>query len=153
MKQKLLAILTGAALLAGCECGPEDQNVNVASASVTPGTAEDFRTNIKDRVFFAFNKSHLTPEAHKTLESQAGWLKTYANTNVVVEGHCDERGTREYNQALGAHRAHSVKKSLSHHGVHAKRIQTISYGKDKTVVEGHDDAAWAQNRTAITVVQ
>jgi peptidoglycan-associated lipoprotein len=152
MKQKLLAILTGAALLAGCECGPEDQNVNVGSAA-TPGTAEDFRTNIKDRVFFVLNKSNLTPEAHKTLESQAGWLKTYANTNVVVEGHCDERGTREYNQALGARRAASVKKGLAHHGVNKKRIQTISYGKDKPVVDGHDETAWAQNRTAITVVQ
>lgn len=152
MKQKLLAILAGATLLAGCECGPEDHNVNVGSA-VTPGTAEDFRTNIKDRVFFALNKSHLTPESHKILESQAGWLKTYANTNVVVEGHCDERGTREYNQALGAHRAASVKKDLVRHGVNVKRIQTISYGKDKPVVDGHDENAWAQNRTAVTVVQ
>ncbi|MEI8295754.1 MAG: peptidoglycan-associated lipoprotein Pal [Alphaproteobacteria bacterium] len=152
MKQKLLAILTGAALLAGCECGQEDQNVIIGSAP-TPGTAEDFRLNIKDRVFFPLNKSNLTTEAHETLKSQAGWLKTYANTNIIVEGHCDERGTLEYNQALGAHRAASVKKNLSHLGVNSKRIQTISYGKSKPPVDGHNESAWAQNRTAVTVVE
>lgn len=151
MRNKILAVIGSALLLAACETGP-DQNVTVGSAA-TPGTPEDFKTNIKDRVFFDVNKSHISVESKKALEMQAGWLKTYANTNAVVEGHCDERGTREFNQALGARRAAAVVKGLSHHGIHRNRLKAISYGKDKPLVDGTGEAVWAQNRVAVTVIQ
>lgn len=151
MRNKILAVMGSALLLAACETGP-DQSVNVGSTA-TPGTAEDFKLNIKDRVFFDTNKSHISAESKKSLEAQAGWLKTYANTNAVVEGHCDERGTREFNQALGARRAASSLKALVHLGIHKDRLKAVSYGKDKQPVAGTGEAVWAQNRTAITVIQ
>lgn len=146
-----MAILGAAVLLAACESDP-NQNVDVGSAP-QPGSSEDFRRNVKDRVFFALNKATLSHEAKQNVDSQVQWLKTYGNTNVVVEGHCDERGTREFNQALGAKRANAVKHALTHKGVKKARIKTISYGKDRPPVAGTGEAVWAQNRTAITVVQ
>lgn len=152
MKKQLLATLGLVLALAACESGM-DQNVNVGSAA-TPGTAEDFRANIKDRVFFGLNKSQLTPEAKIILQAQAGWLKTYGNTHAVIEGYCDERGTREYNLALGARRAGSVRKGLIHDGgINAKRLKTKSFGKDNPPVSGTGEDVWAQNRTAVTVIQ
>lgn len=151
MRKKLLGILGPVLLLTACESGPSQKNVNVGS-SVTPGTSEDFRTNVKDRIFFDFNKCNITPEAQKVLESQASWLKTYPNTLATVEGHCDERGTREYNLALGKRRAEAVKKNLGNVGISKKRIKTISYGKDKPSVIGTGEEVWQKNRTAITII-
>lgn len=152
MRNKILSVLALGTLLAACECGPEQQEVNVGSAP-QPGTAEDFKQNIKDRVFFAFNKSNISAESARVLEAQAGWLKTYPNTTVTVEGHCDSRGTREYNLALGARRANSAAKELGKLGVDKARVKTISYGKDKPfVADAHTEEQHAENRVAVTVV-
>ncbi|MBM3468477.1 MAG: peptidoglycan-associated lipoprotein [Alphaproteobacteria bacterium] len=151
MKKQLLSILTTGLVLAACECAP-DQNVSVGQIG-GPGTPEDFKANIKDRVFFAFNKSNITPESEKTLEAQAGWLKTYPATKAVVAGHCDARGTREYNQALGARRAHAAQKSLVRFGVDKHRLRTLSYGKDNPLVAGDTEEVYAQNRAAVTTIE
>lgn len=151
MRNKILSILATGALLAACECAPE-QEVNVGSAP-QPGTTEDFKQNIKDRVFFAFNKSTVSAESARVLEAQAGWLKTYPNTTATVEGHCDDRGTREYNLALGARRAHAVSKDLTKLGVDKARLKTISYGKDRPLVaDAQTEDQHAQNRVAITAI-
>jgi peptidoglycan-associated lipoprotein len=151
MRNKILGLLAPLGLLAACECAP-DQAVNVGSG-ITPGTAEDFKANIPDRIFFAYNKSHVTEEGKATLEKQAGWLKTYPATKAVVAGHCDPRGTREYNLALGERRAHAAKKSLGHMGITHNRLRTISYGKDNPLVPGDTEEVYAQNRAAVTTIE
>ncbi|MDG5494233.1 MULTISPECIES: peptidoglycan-associated lipoprotein Pal [Azospirillaceae] len=117
-----------------------------------PGSAEDFVVNVGDRVFFGFDKSDLTPEATATLDRQAAWLKQYQGVTVTVEGHADERGTREYNLALGERRATAVKNYLTALGVDGARVQTISYGKERPAVVGSNEAAWTQNRRGVTVI-
>lgn len=149
MRNKILSILATGTLLAACECGPE-QELNSSSAP-QPGTAEDFKQNIKDRVFFAYNKSNISAESARVLEAQAGWLKTYPNTTATVEGHTDNRGTREYNLALGARRANAAQKALFEQGVEKSRVKTISYGKDRPLVaDAQTEDQHAQNRVAIT---
>lgn len=150
MRNKIISAMALCALLAGCECAPETEMV--VSSGPVPGTAEDFKANIKDRVFFAFNKSNISAESKHTLEAQAGWLKAYPNTSGVVEGHCDSRGTREYNLALGKRRAHAAQHELGALGVDHNRMKTVSYGKDRPVVAGETEEAHAQNRVAITVI-
>lgn len=150
MHKKVIGVLAVAGLLAGCECSPEKEVV--AACAPTPGTAEDFKANIKDRVFFEFNKKHLTDESKKTLESQAAWFKTYPTTTGVVEGHADARGTREYNLALGKHRAHAAQNQLVKNGVTKDRLKAVSYGKDRLFAQGETEEAHAQNRVAVTVV-
>jgi len=118
-----------------------------------PGSAEDFVLNVGDRVFFAFDKYNLTPESRQTLERQAAWLKSYPSVTVTVEGHCDERGTREYNLALGERRANAAKAYLVALGIDENRLTTISYGKERPEALGSNEAAWAQNRRSVTVVQ
>jgi peptidoglycan-associated lipoprotein len=118
-----------------------------------PGTQEDLVVNVGDRVFFAYNESDLSSEARATLDRQAAWLKKYGTVNITVEGHCDERGTREYNLALGERRATAVKNYLVADGIGAGRVKTISYGKERPAVVGSNEAAWAQNRRGVTVVQ
>lgn len=153
-----LGLFSASLLLAGCEstsdeCSEAKETVNVAQGP-TPGSAEDFRATGKDRVFFHFDRSHITEDASKILGQQAAWLSKYNNTKVVVEGHCDERGTREYNQALGAARAAAAQAVLASHGVDANRMTTISYGKDKPqVANAATEEDHARNRVAITVVQ
>ncbi len=117
-----------------------------------PGTQEDLVVNVGDRVFFTFNESSLSTEAQATLDRQATWLKKYGSARVSIEGHCDERGTREYNLALGERRATAVKNYLVAAGISADRISTVSYGKERPAVVGSNEAAWAQNRRAVTVV-
>jgi peptidoglycan-associated lipoprotein len=151
MRSKVLSLLVTGLLVVGCECAP-DQSVNVGQVG-GPGTPEDFKANIKDRVFFGFNKSHITEESKKTLEAQSGWLKTYPATKAVVAGHCDARGTRAYNQALGERRAHAAKKTLVHMGVDHNRLRTLSYGKDNPLVAGDTEEVYAQNRAAVTTVE
>jgi len=116
------------------------------------GSKEDFVVNVGDRVFFDFDKFDLKPEAQATLKKQAAWLQKYASVAVTVEGHADERGTREYNLALGERRANAVKDYLSALGVARTRINIISYGKERPVALGHDEAAWSQNRRAVTTL-
>jgi peptidoglycan-associated lipoprotein len=117
------------------------------------GTQEHLVVNVGDRVFFDFDKSNLSNEAEKTVERLAAWLKDYPQTTVTVEGHADERGTREYNLALGARRANSVKDYLIVLGIDPNRIETVSYGEERPAVLGSNEKAWAQNRRAVFVVE
>ena len=121
-------------------------------SNVIAGLEEDFVQNAGDRVFFAFDHSDITPEAQAILQRQADWLKRYPNITLTVEGHCDDRGTREYNLALGERRASAAKRVLVALGVAANRIQTISYGKERPIVVGDNEQAWAQNRVGISVI-
>src|SRR5690606_13012106 len=114
---------------------------------------EDLAQNVGDRVFFGYDRYDLAAEARATLEKQATWLQQYPNLVITIEGHADERGTREYNLALGERRANSVKNYLVALGVPASRITTISYGKERPAVVGSDEMAWSQNRRGVTVVQ
>ena len=122
------------------------------TAGPMPGTQEDLVVNVGDRVFFDFDKSVITAASEKTLKRQVAWLKQYASVSVTVEGHCDERGTREYNLALGERRAAAVKNFLVALGIDANRVAIISYGKERPDALGHNEAAWAQNRRGTTDV-
>ncbi len=121
-------------------------------AGPTPGSQEDLVVNVGDRVFFDFDKHDVTSDAQSTLERQAAWLKTNPAVTITIEGHCDERGTREYNLALGERRANSVKDYLVALGIDPGRVKTLSYGKERPVALGSNDAAWAQNRRGVSVV-
>ncbi len=118
-----------------------------------PGTQQDLVVNIGDRIFFGFDKYDLTFDAKDSIEKQSMWLKKYPHINVVIEGHCDERGTREYNLALGDRRAMAVRNYLIALGVESERVQTISYGKERPSVMGSDERSWAQNRRGVLVIQ
>jgi peptidoglycan-associated lipoprotein len=117
-----------------------------------PGSAADLQQNVGDRVFFKTDQSGVDPEGQKTLQRQADWLKRYPNVTVTIEGHCDERGTREYNLALGARRSNSVRDFLVSHGVNPARITTISYGKERPIDPGTGEEAWAHNRNGHTAI-
>ncbi len=119
----------------------------------SPGTQADLVVNVGDRVFFETDSSDLTLSARTTLENQAAWLQQYPNLTVTVEGHADERGTREYNLALGERRANSARNYLVALGVSASRITTLSYGKERPAVPGSNATSWAQNRRSVTKVQ
>lgn len=164
----LLAVLVLVTGLAGCSKketaaggvdaagntgGQQTQMDSTNTSGVVPGSQQDLVVNVGDRVFFGYDQFDLTPEARGTIERQAQWLKTYANVNVMVEGHCDERGTREYNLALGEKRATAVRNYLVANGVAPTRIQSISYGKERPAVLGADETSWAQNRRGVLVVQ
>lgn len=116
------------------------------------GTQEVLVSSVGDRVFFTFNSSDLTANAQRTLARQADWLKDNPNVNITIEGHADERGTREYNLALGEQRATSVKNFLTKNGVSPSRVTTISYGKEHPEFLGSNEAAWSKNRRAVSVV-
>lgn len=151
---KSLAVVSALFLLAACESGLGGGNANGGGAggTATPGTQEDLTQNVGDRVFFETADATLSSEAQATLAKQAEWLKTNATVNLTVEGHCDERGTREYNIALGERRASVTKRFLVDKGIPASRISTISYGKERPAVVGSDESAWSQNRRAVSVV-
>ena len=108
--------------------------------------------NVGDRVFFNYDSSELDADAQELLQDQVAWLKQHSNVSIIVEGHCDERGTREYNLALGEKRAQSVKNYLISLGISTDRVTTISYGKERPAVIGSNDGAWAQNRRSVTIV-
>ena len=127
--------------------------VNAGVPASGPGSLQDFVISAGDRVYFDFDSYDLRPEAQQTLAQQAQWLNRYPNVQVIIEGNADERGTREYNLALGARRANSVAEFLVARGVSAGRIQTISYGKERPIAEGSDEEAWAKNRNARTNFQ
>jgi peptidoglycan-associated lipoprotein len=161
MNLRSLTLLAAVLLVAACA---EDQTNKGAttgtgggggsqtSTAAQPGTEGDLVANVGDRVFFDYNKSDIKPEGRQILQRQADWMKKYTNVTVTVEGHCDERGTREYNLALGERRATAVKKMLVALGVAANRVSTISYGKERPAQPGSTEAAWAQNRRGVTVV-
>jgi peptidoglycan-associated lipoprotein len=124
-----------------------------APGSATPGSAQDFTVNVGDRVFFETDQSTLTTTAQATLDLQAQWLARYPRYAILIEGHADERGTREYNFALGARRAQAVRDYLAARGVDAGRIRTVSYGKERPVAACPDPSCQAQNRRAVTVLE
>jgi peptidoglycan-associated lipoprotein len=155
MKFKALGAFAGLALLAACS-HPATQASNGTGAEATgpvPGSEQDLVANVGDRVFFAFDKSALSSDSDATLGHQAAWLAKYPSVNVLVAGNADERGTETFNLALGQKRADSARDYLVAQGVSAARVQTTSYGKDRPVASGHDEASWQQNRNAITSVQ
>ena len=121
-------------------------------AAAVPGSEQDFTVNVGDRVFFSEDQSTLTPEAQETLRRQAAWLNKYPKVTVQVEGHADERGTREYNIALGERRATAARNFLVSQGIDARRVATISYGKERPAVLGSNEGAWRQNRRGVAVV-
>jgi len=129
------------------------ENTQQPGDGIVPGSRADFlRSVTSDTVHFALDQYDLDPESQSILNSQLAWLQRYPNVTVTIEGHCDERGTREYNLALGDRRANSVKNFLVTRGIAATRITTISYGKERPIALGSDEASWAQNRRAVTVV-
>jgi len=118
------------------------------SQGPTPGSVEDFRVSVGDRVFFGYDRFDLTPEARQVLERQAAWLRRYPNVRLLVAGNCDERGTREYNLALGARRAAAARDYLTSLGIEAGRMETVSYGKERPVDPRSQEEAWSVNRNA-----
>jgi peptidoglycan-associated lipoprotein len=121
-------------------------------SSIVPGSAEDLRVNVGDTVHFAYNEYNIEDSDRATLQRQATWLQKYPSIRVTVEGDCDERGTREYNLALGARRANAVKEYLVSLGVSAARIDTISYGKEHPICAESTEDCWAQNRRGVTSI-
>lgn len=164
MWTKIIGVLCGLLLLAACSSAPETAPGGppggpgaggpggIGSRNALPGSQQDLEASAGDRVFFAFDRSDITPESQQILERQADWLRRYPNVTVTIEGHCDERGTREYNLALGERRAQAVKNVLVALGIPASRISTISYGKERPAVVGSSEEAYAQNRRAVTTV-
>lgn len=177
MGARILSLLAVLVIVTGCSSTPSDTgsvttdgNLNAADSAapvfgtegatptntagnVIPGSQQDLVVNVGDRVFFGYDQYDMSGEARSTVERQAQWLKQYGSVSVTVEGHADERGTREYNLALGEKRAMAVRNYLIANGVDPSRIQTISYGKERPAVLGSDEASWAQNRRGVLVVQ
>ena len=161
LKKLLLLVVTGF-LLASCAATNTQQGGDVDAASsssssgsdssITAGTQEDLIVNVGDRVFFEFDSSELTVDAQATLDAQAAWLMQYPDTNITIEGHADERGTREYNLALGDKRAFAVYSYLAQAGIDTNRMEYISWGKERPEVVGSDETAYSQNRRGVTTV-
>ena len=127
-------------------------NTTLGGPSIEPGSQEDLIVNVGDRDFFAYNSAELDSDAQQLLHEQAAWLKQNYETSITIEGHCDERGTREYNLALGEQRAQAVKNWFILLGVDSSRLSTISYGKERPAFIGSNDGAWSQNRRSVTTV-
>ena len=161
LKKLLLLVVTGF-FLASCAATNTQQGGDVDAASsstssgsdssITAGTQEDLIVNVGDRVFFEFDSSELTVDAQSTLDAQAAWLMQYPDTNITIEGHADERGTREYNLALGDKRAFAVYSYLAQAGIDTNRMEYISWGKERPEVIGSDETAYSQNRRGVTTV-
>ena len=149
-KLSAAAMLAVAVLGAGC-AGKQQPNTGVAGQA-TPGSPQDFQVNVGDRVFFETDSSALTQQAVGTLDRQVQWLQQYPRYTFVIEGHADERGTREYNLALGARRATAARDFMISRGIAASRMRTISYGKERPVAVCNDISCWSQNRRAVTVL-
>jgi len=169
MRFRFLTIFAAALLLAACGTSSDESGGTMGTGTTattstttapsmtsipgpTPGSQEHLVVNVGDRVFFDFDKSDLKPEARATVEALAAWMNNYPATTLTLEGHCDERGTREYNLALGERRANAVRDYLVALGVDSSRLSTISYGKERPAVLGSNEEAWAQNRRAVFVV-
>jgi len=154
-----LSAVCAALLLAACESKPPAASeappgppAPTTTSNVVPGSEEDLRVNVGDTVHFAYDRYDIQPDDQNTLQRQAAWLQKYPDVRVTIEGHCDERGTREYNLALGARRANAVKQVLVADGVSPARIDTISYGKERPICTESTEECWAQNRRGVTVV-
>ena len=148
---KLAAVLAVALSMGACANKNPFGGDAMANAA-TPGSQQDFVVNVGDRVFFETDSTDLTPQSRATLDKQAQWLTRYAQYAFMIEGHADERGTREYNLALGARRAQTVRDYLISRGIAANRMNTISYGKERPVAICDDISCWSQNRRAVTVL-
>ncbi|HEX7074985.1 MAG TPA: peptidoglycan-associated lipoprotein Pal [Hyphomicrobiaceae bacterium] len=149
---RVWAIVLLAVSAAGCANTAQEAGLGPGRGPATPGSQRDFVQNVGDIVYFSTDSSELTPEAQQTLNGQARWLRQYPQYTITIEGHADERGTREYNIALGARRATAVRNYLVQNGVNANRIRTISYGKERPVAVCNDISCWSQNRRAQTVL-
>ena len=152
---KFAAMIVAGLSLAACANKPDQMagaNAGLGAGNAAPGSAQDFVVNVGDRVFFESDSSELTPQSIATLDKQAQWLGRYNRYAFTVEGHADERGTREYNIALGARRAQAVRDYLTSRGVESNRMRTISYGKERPVAVCNDISCWSQNRRSVTVL-
>ena len=147
---KLAAVL--AVALSMGACANKNLGMDANASAATPGSQQDFVVNVGDRVFFDSDQTDLSPQAVATLDKQIQWLQTYPRYQFTIEGHADEGGTREYNIALGARRAQSVKAYMTAHGIDPSRMRTISYGKERPVAVCNDISCWSQNRRAVTVL-
>lgn len=164
MRFKFLSLIAAVALVSACQTAPDEKASTAGSGSaaatgsgtgapgVAKGSQEDLTVSAGDRVHFDFDKFNLDAGDKATLDKQAAWLQKNSTVSVTLEGHCDERGTREYNLALGERRANSVKDYLVAAGIGVARIKVISYGKERPVAVGSNEEAWAQNRRAVTKV-
>ena len=144
----LLAALT----VAACANKANELAAGVGGGAAVPGSQQDFVVNVGDRVFFETDSTDLTIQSRTTLDKQAQWLANYNRYAFTIEGHADERGTREYNIALGARRAQAVRDYLASRGIEPSRMRTISYGKERPVAVCDDISCWSQNRRAVTVL-
>jgi len=157
---KLAVALPLAAMIAITGCAkkkPLPDNVSQlgvgnSAGSASPGSTQDFTVNVGDRIFFTTDSTSLTAQARQTLDKQASWLSRYGNYRITIEGHADERGTREYNLALGARRAAATRDYLASRGINRGRMRTISFGKERPVAVCNDISCWSQNRRAVTVL-
>jgi peptidoglycan-associated lipoprotein len=152
---QLAAALAATLALAACASNPAGTDTAAGygrGGAGTPGSPQDFVVNVGDRVFFETDSTELTTQARATLDKQAQWLTTYNRYSFTLEGHADERGTREYNIALGARRAQAVREYLAARGVEGMRMRTISYGKERPVAVCNDISCWSQNRRVVTVI-
>ncbi len=149
MFKKLLLLVATGFFLASCAATNTNQG---GDASINSGTQEDLIVNVGDRVFFEFDSAELTVDAQSTLDAQAAWLMQYSDTNITIEGHADERGTREYNLALGDKRTFAVYTYLAQAGVDTNRMEYMSWGKERPEVVGSDETAYSQNRRSVTLV-
>jgi peptidoglycan-associated lipoprotein len=149
---RLAAALAAALAISACAKNAADDAQANAAGMATPGSQQDFVVNVGDRVFFETDATELTPQSRATLDKQAQWLTNYGQYIFTIEGHADERGTREYNIALGARRAQTVRDYLTSRGIAATRMRTISYGKERPVAVCNDISCWSQNRRAVTVL-
>jgi peptidoglycan-associated lipoprotein len=157
-----LAVAASLIVLAGCTTKPQanseapppmsSSSETTTQSNIVPGSAEDLRVNVGDTVHFAYDKYDIQDEDRGTLQKQAAWLGKYPAVRVSIEGHCDERGTREYNLALGARRANAVKEYLVSLGVSSARLDTISYGKERPMCSQSNEDCWAQNRRGVTTI-
>ncbi|HEY8873390.1 MAG TPA: peptidoglycan-associated lipoprotein Pal [Stellaceae bacterium] len=159
MLLRFIAVAGAFLMLAACSSTPEPGASGPGgpggpggSSRFGPGSQQDLAATAGDRVFFAYDRSDISSEAQQILQRQSGWLKRYPNVSVTIEGHTDERGTREYNLALGERRAQAVKNVLVALGIPAARVSTISYGKERPEVPHSDDQSYAQNRRGVTTV-
>lgn len=162
--KKTLKTLAMASMLALAACAdneaPEAEfvddgaevSISAEVEGVVAGSQEDLNARAGNTVYFAYDKANLSAEATKVLKKQAAWLKMFPKVNIIIEGNCDERGTRKYNQALGEKRANAAKRYLISQGIAAKRITTVSYGKDKPAVLGNTEEAYAKNRRDVTII-
>ena len=152
----LAAALVLGLALSGCAHKDADNLAAGAGAGYGasgPGSVQEFNQMVGDRVFFTTDQTDLSPTAQATLDKQAAWLNQYSKYSFTIEGHADERGTREYNFALGSQRAQAVRDYLAAKGISASRMRTISYGKERPVAVCDDISCWSQNRRAVTVLQ